>query len=87
METYLGYDRAMEVAQGFLGDLGVVDTTDPDHVRATDDVFIIRFRTAAQALDANTVVLVQRAGGAARYATVDPEEPDPWPDARPVLND
>lgn len=83
----LGYDRAVEVAQEFLGDLGIVDTSDPGHARATESVFIIEFKTAADALGPKTVVLVDRASGDQRFVTVDPADPDPWPDAKPIAGD
>jgi hypothetical protein len=86
-DTALGYDRAVEVAQEFLGDLGIIDSAEPDHARATDSLFIIRFKAAAQAVEPNTVVLVDRATGDARFVTLDPAGADPWPEAKPIAGD
>jgi hypothetical protein len=83
----LGHDQAVDAAQQFLGDLGIVSTSDPGHALATDDVAIIRFKTAAEALTANNVVLVDRATGNCRFVTVQPEDPDPWPEAVPMAAD
>ena len=83
----VGYDQAVEAAQQFLGDLGIVATSEPGHALATDDVAIIRFKTAAQALKVNSVVVVDRATGSCRFATVRPENPDPWPGAKPMASD
>jgi len=83
----LGHDQAVELAQRFLGDLGIVSTSDPDHALATPELVIVRFRTAAEALTANNVVLVDRATGDCRYATVRAEDPNPWPDAKPLESD
>ena len=83
----LGHDRAVEVAQQFLGDLGIVSTSDPGHELATDAFVIIRFKTAAEALEVNSVVLVDRVTGSCKFATVRPDDPDPWPDAEPMASD
>jgi len=83
----LGYNEAVDAAQQFLGDLGIVSTSDPDHAVATDDLAIIRFRTAAGALKADSVVLVDRATGHCRFATLQPDAPDPWPEAQPMPSD
>lgn len=80
----LDHDQAVDAAQQFLGDLGIISTSDPAHALATDDLVIIRFRTAAEALEAGSVVLVDRATGHCRFATVRPDDPDPWPGARPM---
>jgi hypothetical protein len=83
----VGHDQAVEAAQQFLGDLGIVLTSEPSHVMATDDVVIIRFTTAAEALTTNNVVVVDRTTGNCRFVTVRPEDPDPWPDAKPMASD
>lgn len=80
----LGHDQAVELAQRFLGDLGIVSTSDPGHVLATSELVIVRFKTAAEALTANSLVVVDRATGDCRYATVRPGDPFPWPDAKPL---
>ena len=81
------HDQAVDAAQQFLGDLGTVLTSGPDHARATDEVVIVQFKTAAEALEANNVVVVDRANAHCRFATVRPEDPDPWPDATPMAPD
>jgi hypothetical protein len=83
----VGHDQAVDAAQQFLGDLGTVATSDPDHALATDAVVIIRFTTAAEALTANNVVVVDRVTGHCRFVTVRQEDPDPWPDALPMGSD
>lgn len=83
----VGYDRAVELVQEFLGDLGIVDISDPSHARTTDDLYIIRFKTAAEALEPNTVVVVDRASGDLHFVTVRPEDADPWPEAKVPVRD
>lgn len=80
--SVVGYDQAMDLAQQFLGDLGIVDDA-----RATDSLFIIGFKSAAEAVEPETFVLIDRATGSARFVTVNSAEPDPWPDARPTTGD
>lgn len=62
------------MAQAFLGDLGVVDTSDTHCVRVAGELFLVRFRTAAEALKSVTVVAVDRATGATRFVDLEATE-------------
>jgi len=78
------HDRAVELAQQFLGDLGIVASADLGHAMATDHTFIIRFSTAADALEANNVVVVNRESGDCRFATLRPDDTAPGPAVKPI---
>jgi hypothetical protein len=80
----IGYDEAVEVAQQFLGDLGLIASPGPDQGLATEDLFVLRFTNGAQTLDKDTVVVVDRATGHARFWSWNPDASDPWPDAVPI---
>jgi len=82
--TTVGPELAVEIAQAFLGDLGLIATSDRRDMLETDECFILRFATAAGALDDDIVLVVDRATGDASYRTLDPSEPWPWPEAKPV---
>lgn len=81
------FDQAIEVAQQFLGDLGLVASSDPNDARATSKFFIIDITTGSHAIEDGTVLVVERATGAAKFVTCSPGDPDPWPDAVTAAGD
>jgi hypothetical protein len=69
------FAQAEAIAQQFLGDLGVLVPSESGLGSATDEAFVFRFRTAAQALDSDTVLLVDRTTGEARFVGVRAQRP------------